>query len=195
MSQELTAQPAREFADAAHALAEPTPVWGGGICRWQESIYDRLRSALTAKSQRATVAAGSRLPCRIDVLSLLHDIDTTTAVWWPDAHNTRDRLAKMREQHWTPQDVERLTAYTTKLQQWTAGGAELLGDRMTSIALRKPCPSCGQLWTHRRAGAENVRCYALRASDTGAQCLACNATWTPDQYRFLARLLGVTPTI
>ncbi|MCH9642662.1 MAG: hypothetical protein K0U70_03915 [Actinomycetia bacterium] len=32
--------------DAVHALADPIPVWGGGTCRWSDSLYFRLRAAL-----------------------------------------------------------------------------------------------------------------------------------------------------
>jgi hypothetical protein len=37
---------------------------------------------------------------------------------------------------------------------------------------------------------DGVRARALRVSEDGARCAACAAFWSPDQFHWLARLLG-----
>ena len=63
----------RRLADAVHALVDRQPVWVGGVCRWEDSLYVRLRGAL--RGSRAAPARrrgpGSRLPCNTAVLALL----------------------------------------------------------------------------------------------------------------------------
>jgi hypothetical protein len=34
----------RRLTDAVHALADPVPVWDGGVARWSDSVYGRLRT-------------------------------------------------------------------------------------------------------------------------------------------------------
>ncbi len=69
--------------------------------------------------------------------------------------------------------------------------SQLLGDGTTTVSLRMPCPSCGSRFSYRRSsGGETVRSNALRVSEHGAERLACRAHWPPDQFHWLAKLLG-----
>jgi hypothetical protein len=70
---------------------------GGGAYRWSESLYPQLRGALqgvTAPVRLARVAR-SRLPCRIDVLTLLIEIDTMVVGREPHAKTTVERLHQL----------------------------------------------------------------------------------------------------
>jgi hypothetical protein len=59
------------------------------------------------------------------------------------------------------------------------------------VSLELPCPRCGARFAYRRdSTGESVRVWALRASVDGCMCLACRALWPPDQFDWLARLLG-----
>ena len=57
--------------------------------------------------------------------------------------------------------------------------------------LHVPCPRCGERFAYRRDNAgERVRVLALRVSEHGRRCQGCQAFWPPEQFEWLARLLG-----
>lgn len=181
----------RRLREAVHALVEPIPVWDGGTCRWSDALYWRLRRSLRGQPrQSGRRVPDSRPPCRTDVLTLLIDIDMTAAEWEPHGKGTIERLRQIAAQDRRPQDCELLDAYSATVEAWAVRAAELLGDKPPEVALRLPCPSCGVRFIHRHANGENVRAWALRVSEDGARCQACEATWQPEQFEFLARLLG-----
>jgi hypothetical protein len=185
----------RRFADAVHSLSDEVPVWDRGTARWSDSVYARLRGAIAARTVgRRHVLAGPRLPCRIDVLTLVVEVDTAVAGWTPDDKGgTVERLHTLTGRGFRPQDCAVLDGYSGQLERWVLRAAELLGDRPTAVALRLPCPSCGEKWAYRHSGAEVVRAWALKVTETGCECLACRAYWPPDQFEWLARLLGCEP--
>lgn len=195
----------KRLADAVHRLAEPIPVWHGGICRLTPPLYVRLRTALRGQAGRSgRRLPSSRLPCRGDVLGLLVTIDSTAAGWTdPDESssrrrdglpdNTMDRLRQLAAHNYRPQDCTMLDGWTAELEAWTLTAAELLGDRPPEISLRGfACPRCAKKYVYRLSGGENVRSWALRVSEDGARCVApgCGATWLPSEFEWLARLLG-----
>ncbi len=78
-----------------------------------------------------------------------------------------------------------------QLERWTVAMSELVGDAAVVLLLQLPCPSCNQRYVYRRSRfEETVRSDALRVSESGAECLGCRAEWAPDQFEWLARLLG-----
>jgi len=182
----------RRLRDAVNALAEPIPVWDGGVCRWSDAVYMRLRSSLRGAPTRSVrLVPDSRLPCRADVLTLLIDIDQTAAIWEPNGKGTVERLRQVAGQDRRPQDCELLDGYSATVEAWTVKAAELLGDIAPEVSLRLPCPSCGSRFNYRPNGSgETVRSWALRVSESGARCQCCHATWLPEQFEFLAKLLG-----
>lgn len=179
-----------------HALADPVPVWDGGVCRWSDALYARLRGALTGRGgvQRHSGAFGSRAPCRSNVLALLVEIDTGVAGWEPNGKSTVDRLHQLAANGWRPQDCALIDDYSERIEAWTLSAVELLGDVSPTVALRLPCPHCERRFIYRRNGSgESVRSWALRVSETGCECLGCRAEWSPDEFHWLARLLGCDP--
>lgn len=181
----------RRLHDAVTALAEPTPIWEAGICRYSPPLYTRLRGSLRGQPTRlGRRVPSSRLPCRTDVLALLLDIDGTTARWHPHGKTTLDRLRELAAQDRRPQDCELLDDYRTRIEAWCHSAAELVADKPPEVALRLPCPSCGTRFIYRPSNGESVRTWALRVSEDGARCQSCDATWAPEQFEFLATLLG-----
>ncbi len=81
-------------------------------------------------------------------------------------------------------------AVADTIEKWIAAAAQILNDAAASVPLRLPCPACSKLWTYHRTGTERIRTYALRASETGATCLACKAEWPVEQYEWLSRVLN-----
>lgn len=54
-----------------------------------------------------------------------------------------------------------------------------------------PCPACGVSHVYRTKAGERVRQAALQiVAATGCRCLNCDATWTPDRYLLLIKVLG-----
>jgi hypothetical protein len=96
---------------------------------------------------------------------------------------------------WRPQDYELLSDYCAAIERWFVAAAELLGDRATAVALRLPCPSCGEHFVYRgHGGSESpVRSWALRVTESGCECQACRAFWEPQEFEWLAKLLGRVP--
>lgn len=183
----------RRLSEAVFAFAEPQPIWLGGICRWSDPLYVRLRDALKGSKQvgRRQVP-DSRLPCRTDILTLIIDVDMTVAEWQPDGEGALDRLVRLRDRSWRPDDIELIDSHHAQLQRWTVTAVELLGDKAPTVALRLPCPSCGKSHVYRRnQSGDSVRVWALQVSEDGARCQSCHAVWQPEQLEFLARLLGL----
>ena len=191
----------KRLADAVHRLAEPIPIWHGGVCRLTPPLYVRLRTALRGEPSRsARRLPSSRLPCRGDVLALLVDIDSTAAGWTVNGERTLrrrnvspDTMARLRQlaaHKYRPQDCSTLDGWTAALEAWTLTAAELLGDKQAEVALRLPCPRCSKRFVYRLSAGESVRSWALRISEDGARCQSCRAAWQPSEFEWLAKLLG-----
>jgi hypothetical protein len=71
----------RRLGDAVHALADPQPVAINGAYKWGSPLYVELRASLRGSKTYRTGLQRSLLPCRIDLLNLLIDIDRTSAGW------------------------------------------------------------------------------------------------------------------
>ena len=62
------------------------------------------------------------------------------------------------------------------------------------VYLEQPCPRCRARFAyHANRAGENVRTRALRVSEDGCTCGECGAFWSPEQFHWLARLLGCQP--
>jgi hypothetical protein len=123
-------------------------------------------------------------------LALVVEIDTMVGAWEPDGKGTVGRLHQLAGHGWRPQDCELLEGYSTQVEKWLIGAGELLGDRQVAVALRLPCPSCGERFVHRRSGDEWVRVWSLKVTEEGCECQGCRAFWPPNQFEWLAKLLG-----
>jgi len=186
--------PARHRLDAVvHALVDEAPMWDHGVCQWTDSIYTRLRRALRGRQGAGGVhlVAGSRAPCSMAALDLVVAIDTCTTRWEPGKGDTVDRLHRLVGRGWRPGDVSLMDGISSQLERWTVEASQLIGDEAPAVALRLPCPSCGQRYVYRRSGSgESVRTDALKVSEDGCECSGCRASWAPDEFHWLARLLG-----
>lgn len=171
----------RRLSDAVHAITAPQPRWFGGACRWQDSLYDRLRAELAGTvAVRRRQTHQSRAPCHTGILTLLCEIDLKVGSWEPDGKTTADRLHQLVDRGWRPQDVSTLDDYSGRIGAWVLAGTELLAET-PKVFLRQPCPRCGARFTHRRDDAhELVRVRALKVSESGCRCLACG---TPGRRR------------
>lgn len=185
----------RRLSEAVFAFTDPQPIWVGGICQWIDPLYLRLRDALKgSKAVGRRQVPDSRLPCRTDILTLIIDVDMTVAEWQPEGEGAIDRLHRLEARAWRPEDLALIDSHQAQLQRWAVTAVELLGDKSPTVALRLPCPSCGRSHVYRRNQVgEPVRVWVLQVSEDGCRCQGCDASWLPEQFEFLARLLGCPP--
>jgi hypothetical protein len=178
----------RRLGDAVHALADPQPVAINGAYLWADSVYVGLRGALRGSKTGRTGVLRSA-PCRIEILTLCVEIDTTVAGWEP-GKTTPDRLHQHAARSFRPQDCALIDAHCGRIERWVLSAAELLAEE-PRVYLRVACPRCSASFAYHRDGAgERIRTRALRVSESGCRCLACGASWGPDRFHWLARLLG-----
>ena len=160
------------------------------------SLYDCLRSDLAGTQGDNRTPAKSLPPIWIDAQMLLDTIDGEARHWTrrknvSDSRETVERLLSLPALPWRPQDTQKVVHITTTVEQWTENIMHLL-DPQSVKHISAPCPSCGRGFVHRKDSAgDTVRQPALKVlTNVGCTCQACGATWSPDRYLFLCRLLG-----
>ncbi|WP_156628813.1 hypothetical protein [Mycobacterium sp. 1274756.6] len=159
------------------------------------SRYEQLCSEKRPSPQSCIGSGGrhaaSRPAGRIDAIKLCAEIDGTTQAWSPAPGDTPQRLRRLVDRSWRPQDTARVTAIAGACEQWAIEISALL-DPVSVKTLSAPCPVCGANRVYRQDDCgETVRQPALQIiAAVGCTCLACKAAWAPDQYLFLCRLLG-----
>lgn len=181
---------------AVDSLCRPRLAVYHTCTREAPSLYDCLKSDVAGTQGDSRTPAKSLPPIWIDAVMLLNDIDTETRQWTrkrdvADSRTTPQRLLSLPDLPWRPQDTDKVVDMTSTIDQWTENIRHLL-DPQSVKTLSAPCPTCGKQWFHRRDSAGDlVRQPALQVvASVGASCLVCGATWSPDRYLFLCRLLG-----
>jgi hypothetical protein len=82
MTEELITGAIADLQWAIQPLAYPQPHWNAGHPAMAESLYARMRDALTATSaQSGAPMQASKAPARIDVIAWFVDIDHSVGVW------------------------------------------------------------------------------------------------------------------
>jgi hypothetical protein len=167
-----------------------------------DSLYIELCEARHGERAGEAVRrppAASRAPGWTDALSLIISIDRRVAMWWPDTppddHGTLvtvRRLHALVDHAWRPQDVRELQRMTREVDGWVERARILLPtEEVHTWELRAACPACGETTTQVDDGTgELVRRYVLQADKSSAKCAACETSWDPSHYRFLAQMIG-----
>ena len=159
--------------------------------RYALSLYGQLMSDLAGTQGDTRTPAKSLPPLWIDAVQLLGDMDGQTRRWNNRPGNTPERLRALSDRSWRPQDTDTVTKMAGIVDGWCESIVHLI-DPESIKHISAPCPSCGRNYIYRRDSAgENVRQPALKVvTALGCTCQACDATWTPDKYLFLCKLLG-----
>jgi hypothetical protein len=175
------------------------------LCAGHPSRYTQLCAAMygTRGGAGSHALPSQLIPVWIDALKLKLTIDHRTHAIASQCHttprnpppaikDTRDTIKTLLQRTWRPQDANMLVTAATEIGSWAKAIDDLFAPK--PIYLPNPCPQCGQNHTYRNADTgERVRSYALTINtETGATCLACHATWPPNKFVFLGRLLGTT---
>jgi hypothetical protein len=187
----------RALDDAVSAICDPIPRWVDGELRWADPLYVQLRIELAGNkpTQRSQVVRAI-LPCRVDILALLIEVDRAVITWTrPDGKgDTPERLRALAARGWRPQDVGLIEAHVAGLWRWQSTGTQLLTPAVR-LPLSEPCPRGGARWAYHDHDGEQTHTRALTVSEDGCACAACGAYWTPDQFGWLARLFGCESAI
>lgn len=204
----MTAQPIEEdgalipalqlLEDAIHRLCGPQSKFIEGRLLYAPSRYMTLMDATAGEQVNTGNGAGSKSqpPCWLDAVDLISEIDTAVEVWQPaftGVPPTIGRLRWIEQRKWRPQDTHQIEQITRAVAAWSAEIDALL-DPPRRWTLPSPCPACGTDIVHRRDnGGDMVRQPALQLGDDGCRCMKCRAHWPPEQYVFLARVIGSLP--
>lgn len=175
------------------------------VVRVAPSLYDTLVSEIPAaknsgEKYRCGVAS-SRPLVWCDAVDLRTTIDETVRGWarrrttklpadGKFRSSTPELLRAVAAHRYRPQDVDTVADRAAVVGSWSVQINGLLEpERVKTISAA--CPACGTRTVYREYAGETVRQAALQIVGTaGCTCLACSASWAPDQYLFLCRLLG-----
>ena len=159
--------------------------------RYAMSLLRQLQSDLAGTQGDTRTPAKSLPPLWIDAAQLLVDMDVKTRKWYGKERGIPARLGALSAKTWRPQDTDHVTDIAKTVDGWCETIMHLL-DPESVKHISAACPSCGRGFVYRKDSAgETVRQPALKVvTETGCTCQACNASWTPDRYMFLCKLLG-----
>lgn len=172
-------------------LIDPIPAVYHDVTMYAPCLYEQLASALPGSQGDSKTPAKSLPPLWMDAALLKGQIDKQAGVWARRRADTVTRLRIVRDRGWRPQDADLVFEMARMIGGWCEQIVALL-DPQSVKTISAPCPSCGKATVYRRDSAgEVVRRAALQVvASVGCTCLHCEATWSPDRYLFLSRLLG-----
>lgn len=181
------------FKAAVADLCDQTPTLHHSSLLRADSLYWQLECAVGGANPAAgSGTSKSRPPIWTDALDLKQEIDLGVSDWCSGT-NTPAKLRWLVNAKWRPQDVATLERYTKSLALWCARIEELFNPRHVKH-ISAACPACGETHAYRRDPLEpdkHVRVPALQiVTEQGCTCIVCHATWAPDLYMHLCRVLG-----
>lgn len=170
--------------------------------RTAPSLLAQLRDAIANSKGAGGVRAKSRpIPIAADAVDLLGVIARGTEGLIvqmsarPSSYRLEDRLRAVVDAAALWDDPEVIHVVRGALSSW-ANKIRTLLDPPRRMHLAAPCPECGVSMVLRRdeSVGEDVRSPALQVDGrSGCDCLACGRHWAPEQFEFLARVLGCPP--
>lgn len=157
---------------------------------YADSLYVSLISDLPGTQGDTRTPAKSIPPLWIEAVQLLQNIDSQTVRWMPVPGSTPDRLRMLAKKPFRPQDTDMVDEMAKTTRGWCDSIMNLI-DPKTRKYISASCPSCNQSHVYRNDSGDRVRQPALQwAANTGFECQACKANWSPEQTLFFSRLLG-----
>ncbi|MDT0223478.1 hypothetical protein [Gordonia sp. AC31] len=158
---------------------------------WNDSLYEQLAAMIAgAQGTQLGGTARSMPPLWVDAADLITTIDRDIAALEPEPGTTIERLHRIADRGWRPQDVDHIDNLTAQITRWAQSIQDLL-DPPKRKALPNPCPHCNTAIVYRKDSAgEVVRQPALQIGPHGCECQNCYTNWGPGYFRHLAAVLG-----
>ncbi|WIC40291.1 hypothetical protein SEA_HOLLIDAY_97 [Gordonia phage Holliday] len=158
---------------------------------WNDSLYEQLATMIAgAQGTQMGGTARSMPPLWVDATDLLTVIDREISTLEPEPGTTIDRLHRLSDRTWRPQDVDHIERLTAQVLRWAHSIQDLLTPPERK-ALPNPCPHCDTKVVYRKDSAgETVRQPALQIGAYGCECQNCHTVWAPDLFKHLAAVLG-----
>lgn len=165
------------------------------------SLLDQLREEVGNSSNRGARRKSTPIPISADAVDLLNTIGAGTIYLVAQADAVPEgisieaglRAVVAKAGQWT--ELEPIAGVKYALTGWVKA-IRLLLDPPRRLHIAKPCPRCNRLmvWRRDEAIGEDVQQHVLSIDPaTGCDCLHCGAHWPPEQFEFLASLLGCPP--
>lgn len=179
------------FKAAVADLCDQTPTLHHSSLIRADSLYWQLECAVGGANPAAgSGTSKSRPPIWTDALDLKQEIDTGVSEWCSGT-NTPAKLRWLTNAKYRPQDTGLLEKRTNTIAIWCTRIEELFNPPHVKH-ISAPCPACGNTHAYRRDNTgEHVRVPALQIiAEHGCTCIVCHATWAPDHYLHLCRVLG-----
>jgi len=184
----------KRFTEIAEQFTEDRVFWDGGSVRREPGLYPKVRQLLQVSGKGLGAAVPqSRAPASISCLAWLCQADKTVAEFCGGAvGDTPAMLRQLMDADYGPDQTGVLLRWTRQLEVLARSGVQLTDDAPVIVPVRRPCPSCSELWAYRKGDdGQAVRVWALTVSEAGARCGACGGHWT--DLGWLARLLDGEP--
>lgn len=180
-----------KFRAAVCDLIDQTPKLHNGKLVKADSLYWQLQCAVSGDRPAAgSGTSKSRPPIWTEAHDKKQEIDTGVSEWCSGT-STPQKLRWLANANYRPQDAALLDKRADTITTWCADIQDLF-DPPHVKHLSAPCPACQATHTYRRNDTgENVRVPALQIiAERGCTCVVCHATWAPDNYLWLCRVLG-----
>lgn len=181
---------------AIDALIEPRQEIIEGKRRVGPSLYVQLWDAAPLEQITGRRELSATAVTWIEALRLRIEIDQRIELEQPMFRGVPPTVGRLREiakRGWKPSQARYVDRFAGALQDWAKEIEELLNPQ-PQWTLAAECPNCGQAIVYGTDSAgERVRKPALSIGPQGCVCQRCRTVWTPDQFLFLARVLGYEP--
>lgn len=178
--------------DAVGALCDPRKELHDGALMAAPSLWEELLDAIPARKGDGFTRGVSRskAPAWCEAIDLQQEVDLQVRRWQPEGTSTPDRLRGFASRRWRPQDARMLTERAEVIRGWCVSIKGMLEPAHVKT-ISAACPSCDTAVVYRKVAGESVRQPALQVvAELGCTCLACGASWAPESYLWLCRLLG-----
>jgi hypothetical protein len=184
----------QHFDDALDDLTQPQTQIINHTTVHAPSYYMQLADSVRGEQGNGHGVPRSMPLLWCDAFDLLNEIDTAVSAWQPQPAGippTIGRLNALRQRGWRPQDTHAVTQIVAAIENWVERIEALLDPEHVKHIDAK-CPACNTKTVYRNdSTGERVRQPALQiVTELGCTCQACGASWGPQLYMHLCRLLG-----
>lgn len=184
--------------ESIHRLTREHLTMAAGAVATVPSLLDQLDAAATSKQSRPTGSGSAALPISTAAISLRQDIDFAARDEQYQRTGTDVGKLEVIIQSWAAeQDSEMVNYLEHVVLDWCDQIEALINPTKPPFRPAVPCPACGVIYDRDGNGPGlRVHCWTedgemLPPGEWSAECIHCEAGWTPENMPWLARVLEV----